>query len=158
MRALKIGCGSVVGILVLVVLFIVVAAATHLGAPKQTATTTTQTTTTRSAGPCNLHVSRATVRAIANGLDNRRIALRYDAVATKLKRDLYAVTGRIVGPGMSVYEPTIATWITNSITSSPTIVWSGERLAAMYSQWGKAPYIFDEGDVLQDNVCFPSGG
>ena len=172
-RALKIGgigCGGLIALVILISVIVAVVGSKSSSPTKSTTTPTTnaqtttaattgQTNTTGSASSC-LHVSKATVQAIANGLDNRRIALRYDAVAVKLShtKDLYAVTGRIVGPGMNVGGPTLATWITDSITSSPTVVWSGERLSAMFSQWGKAPGLYDEGDIILDQGCFPSGG
>ena len=148
-----IGCG---GLLVLVIVVSVLAAELS-GKSKPS---TSRSTTTPLAKGC-LPVSKATVQAIANGLNSRRIRIRYDAVAVKLSHTdgkLYAVTGRMDGPEMNIAGPTLATWITDSITRSPHLVWSGERMSAFLTQWGKAPGLYDEGDILLDQGCFPADG
>lgn len=59
MRALKIGCGSIVGIFFLIFVFIIVASAVHLGAPKKAAK---NTTTGKSAPPSREAEARAWIR------------------------------------------------------------------------------------------------
>lgn len=157
-RALQIGGIGCGGLLALIILVSVLSY--ELSGKSKPSTAPPTTTTTQLTKGC-LPVSKATVQTIANGLNNRRIRLRYDAVAAKLsdtKGKLYAVTGRIVGPGTGVAGPALATWITDSITRSPHIVWSGEGIAALFTQWGKAPYLYNEGDILLDQGCFPADG
>ena len=155
MKALKIGGIGCGGLLALIVVVSVLAYALSDKSKHSTAPPTA--TTTQLTKGC-MHVSKATVRTIAGGLNKRSYGLRYDAVAAKVTKNLYAVTGRIDGPGMNAYGETLATWVTDSITRSPTIVWSGERMSALLSQWGKAPYLYDEGDILTDQGCFPADG
>lgn len=116
--------------------------------------TTTQASTTSSA--C-LPVTVAALRAIASGLNSGLKLSTSGASAVKIDTHLYAVSARLLGPGMSAGGPSYATWITDSATS-PVIVNSGEAMAAQFSEWPKGPYYGAGEPAVEASQSCVSGG
>jgi hypothetical protein len=142
-RVLKIGgigCGGLVALII--VIAVLAATLSHKSSPKEAAKSTTptaHTNTTRSGASC-LHVPVSTLREIAGGLKTRyNVKVNAEAGAVKIDSHLYAVSARLVGPGMSLGGPTFATWITDSVRA-PVVVMSGEAEASQFTVWPNSPY------------------